>query len=52
MKGKNVHLGIDLALYFAALAWSTARVENNLGIHASEEDKTDDPICIAEDGAT
>ena len=51
-KTMNVHLRINLTLYFAALAWSTTRVKNDLGIHASEEDKTDGPISVAEDGAT
>lgn len=52
MEARNVHLRIDLTLYSAALAWSTAGVEDDLGIHASEEDKTDCPVCIPEDGAT
>jgi hypothetical protein len=52
MEARNVHLRVYLTLYSAALAWSTARVEDDLGIHASEEDETHCPICIPEDGAT
>ena len=52
MEARNVHLRIDLTLYPATLARSTARVEDDLGIRAGEEDETDGPICIPEDGTT
>lgn len=38
---------IDLTLYSATLARSTARVEDDLGVDACKEDKTDDPIGVA-----
>lgn len=47
----GVHLGVDLALYPAAFAWRTARVEDDLGVDAGEEDEADGPIGVAEDGA-
>lgn len=50
--GRNLHLRVDLTLYSATLAWRTARVEDNLGVHAREEDESDSPIRVAEDGAT
>lgn len=52
MKGRNVHLRIYLTLYSAALAWGTARVEDDLCVHTSEEDESDGPICIPKDCAT
>lgn len=52
METRCEHLRIDLTLYSAALAWSTARVEDDLGVHASEEDKADGPIRIPKDSAT
>lgn len=52
MEVKSVHLRIDLTLYSAAFAWGTARVEDDLGIHTSEEDNADGPICVPEDSAT
>lgn len=52
IEARSIHLGIGLTLYSAALAWSTARVEDDLGIHTSEEDEADDPVCVSEDGAT
>ena len=52
MEAGNVHLRVDLTLYSATLAWRTARIEDDLGIHASEEDETNGPVSVPEDGAT
>lgn len=40
---------LDLTLYPATLVWSTARVKDDLCIHASREDEADGPIRV---GAT
>lgn len=48
----HAHLGVHLALHFAALRRSTARVQHDLGVRATGKDEADGPLGVSQNGTS